>query len=146
MLSRCSNPRDPGWLRYGGRSPNPVIVEDPRWQDFESFLADMGERPEGKTLDRKDNSRGYCKGNCRWASPREQVMNRDGERNGSRTKPERRPRGDLHPNARLNEAHVVEIRKLYAAGVLLHTLAAQYGVGRSTIWAIVSRKNWRHVA
>lgn len=56
---------------------------DPKWLDnFESFLDDMGERPEGKTLDRKDNSLGYNKDNCRWANLSTQQQNkRVSERN-----------------------------------------------------------------
>lgn len=49
---------------------------DPRWAEFEVFLSDMGERPEGMTLDRKDNAAGYWKHNCRWATPTEQTRNR----------------------------------------------------------------------
>lgn len=44
--------------------------------DFAIFLRDMGERPLGKTLDRIDNSRGYEPGNCRWATPLVQSLNR----------------------------------------------------------------------
>jgi hypothetical protein len=49
---------------------------DPRWNDFEVFLKDMGERPNGKTLDRIDNTKGYLKENCRWATQAEQNRNR----------------------------------------------------------------------
>lgn len=48
-----------------------------RWQNFINFLEDMGERPEGKTLDRWPNAEGnYEPGNCRWATPKEQANNR----------------------------------------------------------------------
>lgn len=49
---------------------------DPRWDDFLEFLRDMGERPAGCTLDRKDNTLGYWPSNCRWATPKQQANNR----------------------------------------------------------------------
>ena len=47
-----------------------------RWDKFENFLADMGVRPPGLTLDRKHNSKGYSPSNCRWATHSEQALNR----------------------------------------------------------------------
>lgn len=73
MINRCHNPNNSSYHRYGAMG---VIVCD-RWrEDFLNFLADMGERPEGKTLDRFPNNLGnYEPGNCRWATAKEQRAN-----------------------------------------------------------------------
>jgi hypothetical protein len=73
MNCRCNNPTDRDFYRYGGCG----IKICKRWQRFENFLADMGERPVGKTLDRYPDPHGnYKPSNCRWATPREQALNR----------------------------------------------------------------------
>lgn len=72
VKQRCLNPNNPRWLDYGGAG----VGIDPQWLQFENFVADMGERPQGKTLDRYPDPRGdYTKSNCRWATPIEQQNN-----------------------------------------------------------------------
>lgn len=72
MRNRCKNSNNRGHKFYGARG---ITVAD-SWENFETFLADMGIRPAGLTLERLDNSKGYCKENCIWASVKQQANNR----------------------------------------------------------------------
>lgn len=72
MRDRCSRKEHSHYASYGGRG----IAVCERWQEsFQEFLADMGERPHGTTLDRIDNDRGYSKDNCQWSTRSVQNKN-----------------------------------------------------------------------
>ena len=72
MRRRCRDPRRKDYHNYGGRG----ISVCKEWNgSFKAFLQDMGERPEGKSIERIDNNRDYCKSNCVWADNTTQLNN-----------------------------------------------------------------------
>lgn len=77
MNERCSNPKATGFKHYGGKGVSVCErwLRDGTSSGLENFIADMGERPEGKTLDRKDFLGNYTPENCRWADSQEQARN-----------------------------------------------------------------------
>lgn len=78
MLQRCriTDPNHPTFKDYAGKG----ITFDPRWIDFVNFYDDMGDRPDGCTIDRIDSSKGYYKENCRWATLDVQANNKKNAR------------------------------------------------------------------
>lgn len=73
MIQRCHNPNHTSYYLFGARG----ITVCKRWREsFINFYKDMGERPEGRTLDRIDPNKSYGPRNCRWATPTEQMHNR----------------------------------------------------------------------
>jgi hypothetical protein len=123
MKNRCYNKNSEAYHNYGGRGIN---VSD-EWHDFEAFYKDMGDKPEGLTLERVDNDAGYSKDNCVWASRKAQVRN-------SR-------------RAKLTEDAVSDIKKLINEGSMLQKeIAGKYGVSRIAIGHIASEYRWKDIA
>lgn len=119
MKARCSYKRDRCWSAYGGRG---ITVCD-RWRDsFENFIADMGERPAGTTLDRIDNDGNYEPGNCRWAS---RVVQRH---NSSTMK--------LTPDI------VQEIHGRCEHGEAQISVARRFGISQQTVSEVRTGRTW----
>lgn len=109
--------------RYIGRG---IAVEEPRWKDFEEFLKDMGERPHGKTLHRKNNSAEYSPRNCRWATQTAQARNKSGTK------------------LTFGAAVLIALRRF--RGESPKSIAAAYGIRRHMVWCIVAGKYWKGAA
>lgn len=108
MMHRCFQLQHEKYPKYGGVG----ITVCERWRSFENFLADMGLRPEGKTLDRINNAGNYEPANCRWATPKEQSANRRST-----------------PNQNTSKTHCVRGHEF--VGDNLHTLSNGYRVCRT---------------
>lgn len=107
MIQRCTNSARSHYKRYGGRG----IKVCKRWEKFENFYADVGDRPTSShTLDRIDNDGDYTLENCRWATPKEQ------KRNTSRTVYVFDvPTGDIIPLPEFAERHSLDYSKAHYA-------------------------------
>jgi len=88
MRTRCNNPNSIHFKDYGGRG----IKVCARWASFEKFLNDMGPRPRGRTLDRKNVNGNYERRNCRWATSKTQAQNK---RRSKANKPTPSPQADV---------------------------------------------------
>lgn len=118
MKARCYNPSDPSFKRYGARG----IRVCRRWlHSFENFLADMGDRPDGKSLDRKNNNGNYSPRNCQWATPVQQ--NRE--------------------QRKVTEAQARKIRAL-ADHLTQREIGKKFGVSQPYVSSVVTgRRSWK---
>lgn len=120
MRGRCLTKTNPAYKDYGARG----ITICERWAEFANFLEDMGERPVGLSLDRRDNTKGYSKQNCRWATS--QTQNRN-SRNTKLTL--------------LKAIKIVESRR-GPNKIKIKDLSIRYGVAICTIHSVIRGETW----
>jgi hypothetical protein len=118
MRERCDNPRNKDFPDYGGRG---IRVCD-RWRSYENFLADLGERPPGTSIDRIDNNKGYEIGNVHWASSAQQAQNRR--------------------STKLSVDVARSIRARHSNGETLASIARDVGVSRTMVRNVVHGRAW----
>jgi len=155
MLDRCHLPTARNFQWYGAKG----VSVCHRWRfgegglsGFKCFMADVGDRPAGMTLDRIDPRLDYEPGNVRWATWDQQAENK---REHYLSEPIRRRlrhlrslahRGEASGVAKLTEDQVSEIKGKISRGARTSDLARQYHVAPQTISGIKSGRKWSHVA
>ena len=119
MRERCNNPDCHAYSRYGGRG----IRVCKRWDSFAFFAIDVGKRPAGLTLERRNNNRGYSPANCYWATRKTQQRNTC--------------------TVKLSVAKVQAIRRLYVPGeITQREIGIIYGVHQVTVSEAIRGVKW----
>ena len=117
MIQRATNPARNGAHLYLDKG----VCE--RWKVFDNFLADMGERPEGYTLEREDGTKGYSPENCVWATPEAQARNKQ--------------------NSKLTEQDVRRMFDIRRAGESMRAIGEYFGVSRVMVGYILRGRQWK---
>lgn len=115
MKYRCDDPTHPAYHNYGARG----LRYCKRWESFDNFFADMGERPLRHTLERKNNKRGYSPSNCVWVSKKDNSRNR-----------------------RTNRLSMADAATIRSDDRPQSEIAAAYGVSQSTISRVKRGVSW----
>lgn len=118
LIQRCKNPRHKWYHTYQDKFYEP-------WADFNVFFADMGERPEGMTLDRINNDLGYGPENCRWVSPTTQLRNKG--------------------STKLSLEIAKEIRKLHSEKKTSKEIQIKLNLTKSLVNNVLYRGDWKEV-
>jgi len=150
MIRRCHSETHERFKDYGGRG----ITVCARWRSsFYAFLVDMGDRPDGLTLDRRDNDGNYEPSNCRWATLSEQQLNRRQRPRKEKPKREKKLRGVTEPIKQPElgcKDH--ELLRLLISGVSLKKSAQSLGMSQpgvscrgKAIMKFMGVSNWMQV-
>lgn len=122
MKRRCHDEKSTNYYKYGAKG----ITVCSEWNDFWKFAEDMGDRPSNShQLDRKNNSEGYSKQNCRWVTPGENSRNRE--------------------FVKLTDKSAIEIKRLFKDGLSNILIAKKFDVSRDCINDIRTGRRWNHV-
>ena len=129
IKTRCYSATHHSFRYYGARG---IKVCD-RWHSFENFLADMGERPAGMSIDRIDNDGPYSPENCRWVDHKTQMANR-------RPHLIRRNYGADHHKYKLTPEIKDRIRELLANGAKRPDIAREFAISMTSVNRIAQRR------
>ena len=128
MKTRCTNPKSYNYKNYGAKG----VAVCERWQKFENFYEDMGEKPSSEyVISRKEDKGNYEPGNCEWKT---KLQNLSEAKTGSR-----------HHSTDLNETDIEIVFQLREQGLTQREIGNRMKLNQSNISRILNKKTWKHV-